>query len=112
VESDVYGDGRWGLQNVIIKNRTGEDLKDIYLTYGGLGKPILKISGISKDEQQIKSLIVNHLTKPINLILFYYKDNKKEEIVVYDNLIHGDLRTLTLTISINGDKFIVNTTFD
>lgn len=99
-------------KNIIIKNKTGEDLKDIYLIYEGLGEHPLKISNISKDGQQTRTLVLNHLIHTTNLTLFYYKNNVKEEIVVCNNLSKEDLRTLTLTISIIEDKFDVKTTFN
>jgi len=99
-------------KNVIVKNRTGEDLRDIHLTYESLGKSSLKISHIYNDMQQTKTLLVRDLFKATDLILFYYKNNIKEEIVVYNNLIKSDLRTLILTIRKIDDKLVVDTTLD
>lgn len=99
-------------KNVIVKNRTGEDLKDIHLTYEGLGKSSLKLSHIPNDKQRTATLLISHLVKPSSLILYYCKNNIKEEIVVYDNLVRDDFRTLILTISKIDDNLNVNTTFD
>jgi hypothetical protein len=99
-------------KNIIVKNRTGEDLRDIHLTYEVLGKSSLKISCIYNDMQQTKTLLVRDIFKPANLILFYYKNNIKEEMVVYDKLIRDDLRTLILTIRKIDDKLVVDTTLD
>lgn len=95
-------------KDVIIKNMTGEDLKEIYLTYEGLEKHPLKIPYISKGGFQKRTLIVNHLVGSVKLRLFYYKNNNKEEMVVYDNLNRNDLGTLTFTISIKDGKLDVN----
>ena len=97
-------------KDVIIKNRTEEDLKDIYLSYEGLEKHPFKISKISKNGQVLKSLCLNHLTKPTDLVLLYYVNDVKEEVVVYENMTYNDLNKLTVIISKNGDKLNVETT--
>lgn len=80
-------------KEIIVKNATGKDLKDIYLTYAGLEKHPFKIPYITKHGFQKRVLIVNHLIKPSELKLFYYKNNYKEELSAYDNLNSHDLRT-------------------
>lgn len=104
--------GQVPTKNVIVKNRTGENLKDIHLTFKGLEPSSLKLSNIPNDKQRTTTLLIRHLFKPSNLILFYYKDNVKEEMIVYDNLIRDDLRTLVLTIRKIDDKLIVDTALD
>ena len=80
------------------------NLKDIYLSYEGLEKHPFKISKISKNGQVLKSLCLNHLTKPTDLVLLYYVNDVKEEVVVYENMTYNDLSRLTVIISKNGDK--------
>lgn len=104
--------GHLPTKNVIVKNRTGEDLRDIHLTYEGLGNSSLKLAHIPNDKQQTTTLLIRDLFKPSSLIMFYYKNNIKEEIVVYDNLIRDDLRTLVLTIRKKDDTLSVDTTLD
>lgn len=89
-------------KNVIIKNMTGEVLKDFYLIYEGLEKHPYKISTIAPNRQQTIDLVLMYLTKPTNLRLLYYKNGEKKEVVVYENLRKDDLRTIILTI--NADK--------
>lgn len=99
-------------KDIIVKNATGKDLKDIYLTYEGLEKHPLKIHYIAKGGFQKRVLIVNHLIKPSELKLFYYKNNYKEELLAYDNLNSHDLRTLTLSISLKDDKLFTSIAFN
>ncbi|OOM77860.1 hypothetical protein [Clostridium sp. BL-8] len=93
-------------KEIIVKNATGKDLKDIYLTYEGLEKHPLKIPYIAKGGFQKRALIVNHLTTPTELKLFYYKNNYKEELLAYDNLNNHDLKTLVFIISREDDKLV------
>lgn len=101
-----------GMKEVIIKNRTGEDFKDVYLVYEGLEKHPFKIPTIINNGQQTINLVLMYLTKPTTLTLFYYKNYNKEEVVVYDDLWKEDLRTLTLTASMINDKLHVETTVE
>lgn len=100
------------MKDIIIKNMTGEELKDLCLIYEGLEKNPYKISEISKNGQRVINLVLLYLTKPTDLTLTYNKNGDKKEIVVYDNLWKNDLRTLVLTISKNGDKLQVETIID
>lgn len=104
--------GMPGMKTVIIKNMTGEKLKDVYLTYEDIEKHPLKVANILPNLQRTINLVLMYLIKPTILTLFYYKNDKKEEIVVYDKLWKEDLRTLTLTISIIDDKLHVETTIE
>lgn len=97
-------------KDVVIKNITGEDLKDVYLTYEGLEKHPFKIANIRKNGQVLVSLFLNHLRKPTELKLFYFINDEKNEMIVYDNLDKDDLSRLTLTISIIDDKLHIETT--
>ena len=100
------------MKNVIIKNMTGEELKDLYLIYEGLEKCPYKISSILKNGQRTVSLVLLYLTKPTNLTLVYYKNGEKKEIVVYENLWKNDLRTLILTIGVDRDELKVETVIE
>lgn len=100
------------IKDLIIKNMTGEELKDLYLIYEGLEKRPYKISSISKNGQRTVSLPLLYLTKPTDLTLAYYKNVEKKEILVYENLWKNDLRTLVLTISMDGNELKVETTIE
>lgn len=100
------------MKDLIIKNITGKELKDLYLIYEGLEKHPYKISSISKNGQRTVSLALLYLTKPTNLTLVYYKNGEKKEIVVYENLWKNDLRALILTINMDGDELKVETAIE
>ncbi len=101
-----------GAKDVLIKNLTGEELKDIYLTYEGLDKHHLRISGIGINSQVSKILLLNHLYRTTELRLFYYKNNEKCEIVVYNDLSRNDLRKLILEISKEDGKLKVQSSME
>ncbi|OPJ64050.1 hypothetical protein [Clostridium chromiireducens] len=101
-----------GAKDILIKNMTGEDLEDIYLSFEGIEKHPLKISNIRKDGQVAKTLILSYLHKTTELKLHYFMDNEKQEIAVYDNLNKNDLRKLIITIYKKGEQLDVKTTVD
>lgn len=101
-----------GTKDILIKNMTGEDLKDIYLSFEGIEKHPLKISNIRKDGQVVKTLIINYLHKTTELKLHYFMENEKEEITVYDNLNKDDLRKLIITIYKRDGQLDIKTTID
>lgn len=96
-------------KNVIIKNMTGEELKNFYLIYEGLEKKPYKISTISPNRQQTIALVLMYLTKPTKLRLLYHSNGEEKEIVVYENLRKDDLRTIILTINMDEGDFKVDT---
>ena len=96
-------------KSVVIKNMTGDELKDFYLIYEGLEKHPYKISTIAQNRQKTIDLVLMYLTKPTNLRLLYYKNGEKKEVVVYDNLRKDDLKTILLTINADEDDFKVDT---
>ncbi|WP_160692058.1 hypothetical protein [Clostridium sp. C2-6-12] len=96
-------------KDVIIKNMTGEELKDFYLIYEGLEKSPYKISTIASNKQKTINLVLMYLTKPTNLRLLYNRNGEKKEVVVYENLRKDDLRTIILTINMDEDDFKVDT---
>jgi hypothetical protein len=96
-------------KEVIIKNMTGEVLKDFYLIYEGLEKHPYKISTIAPNRQQIVNLVLMYLTGPTKLRLLYCKNGEEKDIVVYENLRKDDLKTLILTINMDGDNIKVDT---
>lgn len=54
MEGDYHDYHAFTNKKCYCKNRTGEDLRDIHLTYESLGKSSLKISHIYNDMQQTK----------------------------------------------------------
>jgi hypothetical protein len=96
-------------KEVIIKNMTGEVLKDFYLTYEGLEKHPYKISTIAPDKQQTVNLVLMYLTGPTKLRVLYSKNGEEKEVIVYENLRKDDLRTIILTINMDEDDFKVDT---
>lgn len=101
-----------GVKDVLIKNMTGEELKDIYLSFEGIEKHPLKISNIRKDRQVVKTLILSYLNKTTELKLHYFMDNEKREIAAYDNLNKNDLRKLIMTIYKKDGQLDVKITID
>lgn len=101
-----------GTKDILIKNLTGEDLKDIYLSFEGIEKHPLKISNIRKDGQVVKTLVLSYLNGVTELKLCYYNDGQKQEIVVYNELSKKDLRKLILEISKENVKLKVRTTVE
>lgn len=84
---------------IIIKNFTDENLKDIYLTYKGLVGDGIKIKEIQKKSEIVKYINTINIKRKSELILYYYKDNKIEEIIVYDNLNYKDKRDIVVKIT-------------
>ncbi|NSB17311.1 hypothetical protein [Clostridium beijerinckii] len=101
-----------GTKDILIKNLTGEDLKDIYLSFEEIEKHPLKISNIRKDGQVVKTLVLSYLNGVTELKLCYYNDGQKQEIVVYNELSKKDLRKLILEISKENGKLKVRTTVE
>ncbi len=101
-----------GTKDILVKNLTGEDLKDIYLSFEGIEKHPLKIANIRKDGQVVKTLVLSYLNKVTELKLYYYKNRPKQEIVVYNELSKKDLRKLIIEISKENGELKVKTSIE
>lgn len=101
-------------KDIIVKNHTDMNLKNLHLSYEGIERPVLKISDLPKRQQLRKSLLIDYLTEPTNLLLVYKLNDDEDEkkVLAYENLSHDDLRTLTLTIINDEDKLKVDSSVE
>lgn len=90
--------------NIILKNLTDENLKDIYLTYEGLQGAGIRIKEIPSHSEIVKYINTSNIKRKTELILYYYKDNIIEEIIVYDNLNSQDKRDIIIELTMKKGK--------
>ncbi|MDO5518253.1 MAG: hypothetical protein Q4F66_11910 [Clostridium sp.] len=111
--TNVISNTRTVFKDIIVRNRTDMNLKNLHLSYEGVDRPVLNISDLPKSQQIKKSLLINYLTEPTKLLLVYkLNDDAEKKVLAYDNICRDDLRTLTLTILNDNDGLKVDSSVD
>lgn len=99
-------------KDVIVKNYTDMNLNNLHFSYEGKDRPVLKINDLPKRQQLRKSLLLDYLTEPTDLMLIYTINEEERKVVACEKLSHDDLRTLTLTILNDENGLKVDSSID
>lgn len=96
-------------KDIIIINKTDNNLKNLHLAYEGSERPVLQISNLPKGQQLKKSLLIDYLEKPTKLLLLYNLNSaESKSIIAYDRIWRDDLSVLILEIENDENTLKVN----